>query len=170
MAEGEKAGASLTGVRDITLPSLRRYFLFVCALLAMCGCGGPKRAGVEDLRGRENLTQYKLESLRGVRDGDRLHAQATFTNAATPLVIDMQFAVGPRTILRAGEWHWNRNGAAESGRVRARSVTFLGGQSGAPSIGGRFDLLTDSGAARYRVTIPVSQLARDGFQPNSRFQ
>ena len=48
--------------------------------------------------------------------------------------------------------------AAEEKAAAARSVTFLGGQSGPPSIGGIFDLVGPSGAALYRVNIPVTEL------------
>ena len=37
-------------------------------------------------------------------------------------------------------------------------VMFLGGQDGPPSIGGRYDLLDSTRAAKYRITIPTSQL------------
>jgi hypothetical protein len=42
--------------------------------------------------------------------------------------------------------------------VRQRSVTFLGGQSGSPSIGGRFDLIGTDNRPQYRVTIPLQEL------------
>jgi hypothetical protein len=45
-----------------------------------------------------------------------------------------------------------------TGTVAARSITFLGGQDGPPSIGGSFDLLDPEGVARYRINIPISQL------------
>jgi hypothetical protein len=35
---------------------------------------------------------------------------------------------------------------------------FLGGQDGPPSIGGRFDLRDDAGAAMYRISIPTTEL------------
>ncbi len=44
------------------------------------------------------------------------------------------------------------------GTVAERSVMFLGGQDGPPSIGGRYDLLGPTGAAAYRITIPTTEL------------
>ena len=131
-----------------------------CALLLLLGaCGGPKRPAVEDLSTHENLSMFKLGSLRGTRDGDRLEAQAMFTDSSTMLTIDLHFAIGaPNTTLESGAWRWTRNGQLMTGRVLARSVTFLGGQSGPPSIGGTFDLIGPDGAARFRVTIPVTEL------------
>lgn len=45
------------------------------------------------------------------------------------------------------------------GVVTDRSVTFLGGQSDRPSLGGVFDLLSAEGTPIYRVTVPTAQLA-----------
>ena len=130
-----------------------------CALFLLAGCAAPKGPAVDDLGARENLSQFKLGSLRGTRDGDRLETQAMFTDSSSMLNIDMRFVIGaPNSTLESGTWHWNRNNQLMSGTVAARSVTFLGGQSGAPSIGGTFDLLGGDGVARYRVTIPVTEL------------
>ena len=62
--------------------------------------------------------------------------------------------LGVPTHVESGTWR----GFGEQGTVRERSSTFLGGQSGPPSIGGRFDLRGPDGADRYRVTIPVQEL------------
>ena len=132
---------------------------FWCALLLLAGCGAPKEPMVEDLAAHENLSLFKLGSLRGTRDGDRLEAQAMFTDSSTMLNIDMRFVIGaPNSTLESGAWRWTRNNRLMSGTVAARSVMFLGGQSGPPSIGGTFDLIGEDGAARYRVTIPVTEL------------
>ena len=130
-----------------------------CALLWLAGCGAPKGPTVEDLDAHENLSLFKLGSLRGTRDGDRLETQAMFTDSSTMLNIDMRFVIGaPNSTLESGTWRWNRHNQLLSGTVAARSVTFLGGQSGPPSIGGTFDLLLPDGNARYRVIIPVTEL------------
>lgn len=128
-------------------------------LLLLGACASPKGPAVEDLVTHENLTIFKLGSLRGTRDGDRLDAQAMFTDSSSMLTIEMRFAIGaPNTTLESGVWQWTRNNQPLSGNISARSVTFLGGQSGPPSIGGSFDLLGPDGAPRYRVTIPVTEL------------
>ena len=130
-----------------------------CALFLLANCAAPKGPAVEDLGAHENLSLFKLGSLRGTRDGDRLETQAMFTDSSTMLNVDMRFVIGaPNSTLESGTWRWNRNNQLMSGKVAARSVTFLGGQSGPPSIGGTFDLLGSDGAARYRVTIPVTEL------------
>jgi len=106
----------------------------------------------------ENLSLFKLHSLRGTRDGDRLQAQAVFSDSSSILTMEMHFAIGSPTKLDFGTWHWSRNNQMSSGSIAARSVTFLGGQDGPPSIGGTYDLLQQDGVVRYRVTIPVTAL------------
>jgi hypothetical protein len=131
---------------------------FLCCGLLLTACGGEKRPAIVDLSGHENLAPFTLGSLRGMRDGDRLEAQAMFTGRASTLVMDMRFEIGSPTTLKSGSWRWARNNVLTTGAIAARSVTFLGGQSGPPSIGGTFDLLGFGNVPRYRVTIPVAEL------------
>lgn len=124
----------------------------------MAACGGTKRAAVQDLAGHDDLALFSVHSMAGTRDGGRLHAQAIFSDSSSILTVEMHFAVGSPTRLESGAWRWPRGGQLLSGGVVSRSVTFLGGQDGPPSIGGTFDLLGADGVARYRVNIPVTQL------------
>lgn len=95
--------------------------------------------------------------MRGTRDGDRLQTLATFSDSSSILTVEMRFAIGSPTKLESGTWRWSRNNQLQGGTVTARSVTFLGGQDGPPSIGGTYDLL-GSDSALYRITIPVTEL------------
>jgi hypothetical protein len=70
----------------------------------------------------------------------------------------MRFIVGAPTKLGSGKWQWTRDGHVTDGAIAERSVTFLGGQDGPPSIGGRFDLLDSTGKAEYRINIPTTEL------------
>ena len=126
-------------------------------MLFLAACGA-KRPAVEDLTTHEDLSLFKLHSLRGTRDGDRLQAQAVFSDSSSILTMEMHFAIGSPTTLESGTWRWSRNNQMMSGGIAARSVTFLGGQDGPPSIGGTYDLHDSSGVARYRVAIPVTAL------------
>jgi hypothetical protein len=128
------------------------------AMVLMAACTSPVRPPVEDLSGRENLSSLTLRQVRGTRDGDRLDAEAKFGEGPSTLTVEMRFDIGAPTKLRSGQWQWTRDGQPLSGTVAERSVMFLGGQSGAPSIGGRFDLLDAGGTARYRITIPTTEL------------
>jgi len=130
----------------------------LCWTLALAGCGGPKRPAVQDLSGRQNLSLFTLQSIHGARDGDRLRTLATFSDSSSILTVEMRFAIGSPTKLESGTWRWSRNNQLQTGTVAARSVTFLGGQDGPPSIGGTYDLVGGDGVAPYRITIPVTEL------------
>ena len=113
----------------------------------MAACATPPRPPVEDLSGRENLSSYTLGQVRGTRIGDRLDAEATFGDGSSTLTVEMRFAIGAPTKLESGRWQWSRDGQVTKGTVTERSVMFLGGQDGPPSIGGRFDLRDAAGTA-----------------------
>jgi hypothetical protein len=132
-----------------------RFAAGVVALLVMLtGCSGSKPTNpVESLSG-EDTSAFVLQSLKGTRDGETLRVQAMYATGAKSLRVDMQFRVTPPTRLQSGTW----SGPAGEGTVSERSVTFLGGQSAAPSIGGKFDLIGPAGQALYRITIPLQEL------------
>ena len=135
-------------------------FVFFCALAVLAGCGTNKRPALEDLSGREDLSLFSLATLRGARDGDRLNATAMFTDSSAMLTMDMRFAIGSPTTLESGTWKWTRHNRLATGAIGARSVDFLGGQDGPPSVGGVFDLLGEGGKPLYRVNLPVTQLMK----------
>ena len=133
---------------------------FLCILLLiLTGCLGHRQA-FEDLSGKEDLSYFKVQFVRGTRDGDRLAAEALISDSSSTLVVDMRFGVGSPTKLESGVWHWTRGSLNQSGAISERSVTFLGGQDGPPSLGGSFDLLNSDGQPAYRVNIPVTELKR----------
>ncbi len=114
---------------------------------------------LEDTTHAEDLSIFRLQSVRGTRDGDRLAVQTLISDSSSILTLEMHFAVGSPTRLESGTWHWSRGGHESGGTVSARSVTFLGGQDGPPSIGGSFDLIPDpSRPAVYRVNLPLTEL------------
>jgi len=135
-----------------------RSILPWCTIVFMAACARPPRPPVEDLSGRENLSSYTLTQVRGTRVGDHLNAEATFGDGSSTLTVDMRFAIGAPTKLESGRWQWTRNGLLMNGTVAERSVMFLGGQDGPPSLGGRFDLHDGTGAAAYRITIATTEL------------
>jgi hypothetical protein len=132
-------------------------YLLICIVL-LCSCARPPKPAVEDLSGRENLSSFTLGQVRGTRDGDRLNAEAAFTDGSSTITAKMTFTIGAPTKLKSGWWQWARKDGLASGLVTERSVMFLGGQDGPPSIGGRFDLLDPAGIAKYRITIPTTEL------------
>jgi len=138
--------------------SYLRWMRYCCAIAFLAGCARTPKAPVEDLSGRENLSSYSLGQVRGTRNGDRLNAEAKFGDGSATIAVELRFDIGSPTKLNSGRWQWTRDGRFTNGTVAERSVMFLGGQDGPPSIGGRFDLLDSSGVAEYRVTIPTTEL------------
>lgn len=137
------------------------FLLILCFVLA--GCTHRDRRPLEDPSGHENLSAFTIHSMRGVRDGDRLAAQVLISDSSSILTLDLHFAIGSPTALQSGNWQWSRPGRLLKGSVSARSVTFLGGQDGPPSIGGTFNLSSADGSL-YRVTLPLTVLPRS-FRP-----
>lgn len=135
----------------------RGVILFLAAMF-LSGCGKPTKP-VEDLTGRTDVTGYTLTQVRGHRDGDRLTAQAAFSDGAASFLLDLRFSIDTTARLESGQWKWVGRGTQfRSGSIAARSVMFLGGQNGPPSIGGSYDLLDSNGTPLYRVTIPTTEL------------
>ncbi|HTW66509.1 MAG TPA: hypothetical protein VME17_17935 [Bryobacteraceae bacterium] len=126
--------------------------------LALAGCARAPRHPLQDLSGHQDLSQYSIQSVHGVRDGDRLAAQILISDSSSIMNLDLHFAVGSPTTLAAGTWSWSQPGTLLHGTVAAQSVTFLGGQDDGPSIGGVFDLTGDG--TRVRVTLPLTMLPR----------
>ena len=128
-------------------------------LVLAAACSAPKQPGVEDLTHHENLSDGKLMSLRGTRDGAMLDAEAVFSGQAMLLTMKMRFAIGTPTTLVGGTWmRIHPPVGSESGTITARDVSFLGGQAEGPSVGGTFDLVDSTGTHKYRVVIPLLEL------------
>src|SRR5579862_3502402 len=140
---------------------LRRSVPVLCLLLA--ACARSERPPLQDLSSHEDLSGFKIQSVRGVRDGDRLAAQVLISDSSSILTLDLHFAIGSPTTLASGDWRWSRPGRLLNGTVSARSVTFLGGQDGPPSIGGTLHLAGTDGST-YRVNLPLTALPRS-FRP-----
>jgi hypothetical protein len=139
-----------------------RIMTWRCVLtigLVLAGCAHSERRPLRDMSGREDLSGFTIQSVRGVRDGDRLPAQVLISDSSSIFTLDLHFAIGSPTTLESGEWRWSRPGRLLKGAISARSVTFLGGQDGPPSIGGTFDLSAADGSM-YRVTLPLTVLPR----------
>ena len=129
----------------------------MCLLLACSvGCGSRSDLAVENIGGSgENVSGFVLKSLKGTRDGETLEVQAIYGDSTTrTLLVHLRFDVRPPAKLTSGTW----KGIGVEGSVEQRSVTFLGGQSSGPSIGGRFDLMSPDKRALYRITVPVQEL------------
>jgi hypothetical protein len=134
--------------------------------LVLAACAPSPSIVLQDLSGSQNLRRFTLQWVHGVRDGDRMPVRVLISNSSSVVTLDLHFAIGVPTTLESGTWSWSfQDGGSREGTVAARSVKFLGGQDGPPSIGGTFDL-TGPGGYAYRVTIPLTELPRS-FRPSA---
>ena len=123
-----------------------RFLLLLILIVALsANCTGPTEARVEKIQGgTRTILPDRMQSLTGMRDGDVLKARLAFASDGSELVMDMLFRIGVPTRLEAGRYQWQRKEGTIEGPVGAESVTFLGGQSDGPSLGGAFVLLSPS--------------------------
>ena len=128
--------------------------LALTSFVMLTGCGSPPSKLVEGLGSTHDVSGFALRFLKGTRDGERLEIRALYGDGSRTLSLHLHFNVTPPARLVSGRWA----GLAGEGQVGERSLTFLGGQSGPPSIGGRFDLNGPDNRPLYRVTIPLQQL------------
>ncbi len=68
----------------------------------LAGCARSERRPLQDLSGHEDLSRFKIQSVRGVRDGDRLAAQVLISDSSSILTLDLHFAIGSPTTLAIG--------------------------------------------------------------------
>jgi hypothetical protein len=125
-------------------------------LSIVAGCGSAPRKSVERLGGTYDVSAFALRSFKGTRDGENLQVQALFGDGTETLLVRLQVNVTPPARLTSGTW----SGIGSEGAVQQRSVTFLGGQSSAPSLGGRFDLIGPDDRPLYRINIPLQEIKR----------
>ena len=135
-------------------PKMTALVLTGLAIVAGCGSGPGKL--VERIGGTYDVSGFVLKALKGTRDGENLQVQAMYGDGSQTLLVRLQFNVTPPARLTSGTW----TGVGSEGTVRQRSVTFLGGQSSAPSIGGRFDLASVDDRPLYRISIPLKEIKR----------
>ncbi len=141
--------------------SPKRLSLLVgSAFFLLSSCRNIEEATIENLQEKSTLTDYQMISLAGRRDGDRLPVRLVFEAPSSNLRLDLLFRIGVPTRLESGQYHWEGQDEVLEGRVRASSVTFLGGQSDNPNLGGVFQLLSVSGEPIYQVRLPTSEVKR----------
>src|SRR4051794_5376753 len=129
-------------------------FAALSALLFVA-CGSQQTKPVQVLSGTREAAEFALTSLKGTRDGERVAVQAVYGGGSQTLTVHLHFKLLPQAKLERGTWA----GPAGQGRVQERSVTFFG-QSGPPSIGGRFDLIGSGDQPLYRVSVSLCSLRR----------
>ena len=142
------------------IPFNRVWWLVCTWLFFLTHCRNIEEATIENLQGESTLTDYEMISLTGRRDGERLPVRLVFKAPSSNLRMDLLFRIGVPTRLESGQYHWERQDEVMEGLVRSSSVTFLGGQSDNPNLGGVFQLLSAGGDPIYKVTLPTSEVKR----------
>jgi hypothetical protein len=103
---------------------------------------------------------FKLDGIRGVRDGASVNAEARFTDGADSLTMDITLYLVPPPEFRSGSYKGSIGGKMIEGQVECPSITFFGGQADQPSVGGVFILKDDQNRPVYRVRIPATPMGR----------
>ena len=103
---------------------------------------------------------FQLAGLYGIRDGASVNAEAEFVNGEDTLVMKIALYLRPPVEFQSGTYQGTIGGKVVSGSVECPSLTFQGGQTALPTVGGLFILKSEDGRPLYRVRIPATMLAR----------
>lgn len=142
----------------------RRRALLLAAVLVMAACENSKLS-IRRTRDNQELSSYKLQSLTGIRDGDKLLSEAVMGDNTGTLTMQMKFQIGVPTRLETGNYIWQKKDLPQTqGTVRASSVIFQGGQNGPMSLGGSFQLIAND-LPLYDVRIPATNVQLPGKKP-----
>lgn len=134
--------------------------IVVLALLSLTGCANDEYR-FERIDGPQITTlPFKLDGIRGVRDGASVNAQARFTDGADVLTMNIALQLVPPPEFRSGRYEGNIGGKVIAGQVECPSITFFGGKSDQPSVGGIFILKDEQNRPVYRIRIPATPMGR----------
>ena len=102
----------------------------------------------------------KFDGLYGARDGASVSAEARLADGDDLVTININLYLTPSAEFGSGTYQASIGGQNTAGIVECQSLTFLGGQTAQPSVGGVFILLDKQNRAAYRVRIPATTLTR----------
>ena len=103
---------------------------------------------------------FKLDGIRGVRDGAAVNAEAHFTDGADFITMKITLQLVPPPEFRSGTYEATIGGKTTAGPVDCTSLSYFGGQADQPSVGGVFVLKDGQNRPVYRVRIPATPMAR----------
>ena len=135
--------------------------LVVGLILLLAGCA-PIGPSLEILEGTEwvELGPVIVQSVTGRREGADVNATGVFTQARNRMTLSLEFVLGPPPRFVRGTHISRIGGKSFESAVSSESVTFLGGQNTAPSIGGVFLFENPNEGSRYRLRFPPTLLDR----------
>jgi hypothetical protein len=139
--------------------------MLAALLLILSGCENSGKLTIRRNRDQQMLKDYRLRSLTGIRDGDRLGCELVVTDHQDTLTMQMKFQIAVPPRLETGTYLWQRKDAPQiRGNIKAESVTFQGNQNGPPAIGGTFQLVSDD-VDLYQVKVPATLMDAPGRSP-----
>lgn len=129
------------------------------AAAAATGCVGEEAPRVERIADAYP-TPWAIDftELSGSRRGEQVDATIRFTSPLDTLVVELECRLTPECELVSGRFRAVDVGARVHGEVRPLSLTFQGGQGGRPALGARLELVSETGAKLYRLTLPPTEL------------
>ena len=137
---------------------MRVFLLF--ALLLISGCANPQFRFEQIDRDPPVVLPLSLDGFYGLRDGATVNAEARFSGGNDSVTMNVVLFLRPPAEFRAGKYQGIIGGTMISGSVECPSLTFQGGQTALPTVGGIFIFKGGNNSPAYRVTIPATQLAR----------
>ena len=133
------------------------WTLGMTLLAAGCAPGSPS---LERFEGSEwiEVGPVVVRSMSGRRDGADIRATGVFSHGEDRMTLSLEFVLGPPARFVRGRHSSRIAGQFIESPVSSESVTFLGGQSDAPSIGGVFLFENPRDGSRYRLRFPPTQM------------
>lgn len=102
--------------------------------------------------------QLKFDGIYGLRDGALVKAEGRFMDGDDTVIMNINVYLRPPAEFQSGTYKASIEGKTMSGAVECPSLTFQGGQTALPTLGGVFILKDEQGRPFYRVTIPATAL------------
>ena len=106
------------------------------------------------------LLPLKFDSLYGTRDGYSVNVEARFTDGHDFAQMSLALHLGIPAQFTSGTYRITIGGRSSEGKVDSESVSFLGGQTALPSVGGVYILKDAQDRPAYRVKMPPTPVKR----------
>ena len=135
-----------------------RCILVLLLLASTTGCANTEYR-FERIDGDRSITlPLKLNGFNGRRDGATVSVEARFDDGADRLRMNFSLFLRPPAEFRSGTFEATIGGETTSGTVECQSLTFFGGQTASPTVGGVFVLRDRQNRPVYRIQIPATGL------------
>ena len=129
-------------------------------LTSMLGCANTDYRFERIDGDKSTMLPLKFDGIYGVRDGAMVTAEARFSDGADKVTMNIMLYLRPPAEFRSGTYQGVLGGKMISGAVECPSLTFLGGQTALPDVGGLFILKDEQNGPAFRVRIPATTLKR----------